>query len=64
MKLCIGKHATGHEQLKESLGAHFNQIFPAMLRLATDVDGFARKLFEPLTKQVELARDLARGLVG
>ena len=38
----------------EDFAPHFGHIFPAMLKLATDVDGFARKLFEPLTRQVIL----------
>ena len=51
IKLTIG-HANRNRQGREALGPHFERIFPAMLKLSTDADGFARKLFEPLTKQV------------
>ena len=55
VKLCIGTNATAADRSagrSSDFSAHYRHLFPAMLRLATDADGFARKLFEPLTQQL------------
>ena len=49
IKLVIGK--TPPPERKEDWSAQYRHLFPAMLRLATDVDSFARSLFAPLTMQ-------------
>jgi len=57
IKLCIGinRDASGtssEAQARGDLSEQYRHLFPAMLRLATDADGFARSLFEPLAFQV------------
>ena len=40
-----------HAGKDEDWTGQYKHLFPAMLQLATDVDSFARQLFEPLTTQ-------------
>ena len=53
VKLCIGQHAS---RLDVDWTGQYSHLFPAMLTLATDVDAFARSLFEPLTMQARANR--------
>jgi len=48
VKYCIGRQA---QRAEEDWTGQYAHLFPAMLTLATDVDAFARSLFEPLTMQ-------------
>ena len=39
------------KKLARGWSSHYACLFPAMLQLATDVESFARSIFEPLTLQ-------------
>ena len=44
IKLCIGRNITSADAEGGDFSKLYEHLFPAMLRLATDADGFARRL--------------------
>ena len=59
IKLCIGENAARPDA---DWSGQYKHLFPAMMKLATDVDSFARELFEQLTIQVHTSASNHRNL--